>query len=1213
MDSETLIQNADRAVYAATGVHLQDLQIIVLRGTLHQQDYKTIARETGKNLEYIRKIGSRLWQQLSHAIGEPITKINCREALHRATSISLTSPIVSNPRQDWGEAPDVPVFFGREAEIETLRSWIVDDRCRFISIVGMGGIGKTAVSLKLGKGGIGKTDLSIKVAQGIQDQFEFVIWRSLLNAPLMHEVLRDWLEKLSQYQSITHKNKPTISHLLEILKQHRCLLILDNAESILETGMQQSRCKPGYENYDELLTKLASVPHQSCILLTSREKIHSIDRFSGKVKPVRVLKLGGLNEFEGRDIFSAISDFSATEQQWQQIITFYNGNPLALELAAHHIEDEFAGDIKSFWTAGKPIFSDLEELLDWHFDRLSEPEQEVLYWLTIFREPASLEEIKAELVSPIAQAALPTTIKELQQKISIEVSDRGLRIKLQPVLLEYMTERLINEIVQEIKSSNLYLLDRHALVQAQSKDYIKEIQIRLILNPIKTKLITEFQGQNLLEEHLKSILTTLRTHSPRKPGYSGGNLFNLFTQLKTDLSYFDFSKLTLWQADLRNQYLHQVDFSDADFSRAVLTQSFGGIHSLAYSPDGNYLAIGDSHGHIRLHHHLETHPIAILQKHPWWTVSLAFSPNGQYLASSSLHPTVKIWDLATHTCIQDLQGHSQGCWSIAFSPDGQMLATASDDKTLKLWNITTGEIIQTLTGHEHWVLCVAFHPDRPLLASGSSDHTIKLWDLTTGECLTTLTEHSDAVWSIAFSPDGKTIASCGCDKTVKLWNLETWNLKTWNLKTLTCAKTLTGHPKEIKALAFAPDGKTLATVCFGPTVRFWDLETLQCKAIGHGHVTGIRAVAFSADNQTVVTGDNDQLLKVWDARNGKCLRTFHGYTNWIWSIAYSADGKTIAVSYLDHCVRIWDLETEICLQVLKGHTAWIWSVAFSPDGKLVASSGDDETIRLWDVATGELIRCLNYQSELYQGGVWSVSFCPKGEWLVSSGQDPRLKIWQVKTGECLQILEGHQAWVWNVQFSRDRQFIASSSDDMTVKIWEIATGRCIQSLEGHENKVRSIAFSPQGNQLMSGSDDGLIKCWDWQTGACLQTLAGHRGWVWSAQWSADEETVVSCSQDQSIKIWNLNTGECLQTFEDESEKVARSIAVNPRLNIVVSVHFDGTMRMWDITAGSHIKTLRTLRPYENAIMSRAIGLTPGQQETLKCLGAIVGLNIISNN
>lgn len=1194
MDPETLIQTADRTVYNNTGVHLQDLQITVLRGTLHQQDYKTIARETGKNLEHIRKIGSKLWKQLSQALGEPVTKLNCREALQRSTPSPLQS-IVSNPCHDWGEAPDVPVFFGRETELETLRRWIVDDRCRFVSIVGMGGVGKTAVSLKLGKGGIGKTDLSIKVAQGIQDQFEFVIWRSLLNAPLMNELLRDWLEKLSHHQSLTHKDEPKISQLLDILKHHRCLLILDNVESILESGASKQSYKSSYEAYDQLLIKLASVPHQSCILLTSREKIHGIDRFSGKVKPVRVLRLGGLNESEGREIFSAISDFAATDRQWQQIISFYNGNPLALELAAHHIQDEFEGDISSFWMDGKPIFSDLQELLDWHFHRLSELEQEILYWLTIFREPTSLTELKAELVSTIAQEKLSATLKALQQKIPIEASDRGQRFKLQPVLLEYLTEKLIQKMTQEIQNIDLHLLNCHSLVQAQAKDYIKDIQVRLLLNPIKNQLIKQFEIQEKLEAHLKIILQTLRKSAPREPGYNGGNLFNLFTQLNTDLSHFDFSQLCLWQADLRNQQLHFVDFSNADLSRSVLTQSFGGIHSVAFSPDGTTIAVGDSHGHIRLHHRLETHPIAILQKHPWWTVSLAFSPDGRYLVSSSLHPRVKVWDLETYTCIHNLDGHTQGCWSVAVSPDGKTIATASDDQTIKLWNVITGDIIQTLTGHTNWVLCVAFHPDRPLLVSSSNDHTIKLWDLTTGGCITTLTEHHEAVWNVAFSPDGKTIASCGCDKTVRLWDLAT----------LTCLKTLTGHPKEIKALAFAPDGKTLASVCFGPTVRFWNLKTLQCQAIGHGHITGIRAVAFSPDNQTVVTGDNDQLLKVWNARDGKCLQTFHGYTNWIWSIAYSPDGKTIAASYLDHCVRIWDLETETCLYTLRGHTAWIWSVAFSPDGQTLASSGDDETIRLWRVETGELLQCLHYQSESYQGGIWSVSFCPDGKWLVSSGQDPRLKIWDVTTGDCIQILEGHQSWVWAVCFSPDRKCIASSSDDTTVKIWDIETGDCIQSLKGHTNKVRSIAFHPQKQQLLSGGDDCVMKYWDWQTGECLQTLQGHQGWIWSAQWSADGKTIVSASQDQSIKIWDVATGNCEHTFQEEQDHAVKSIAVSPHENIAVSAHFDGTIRLWNLATGTHLKTLNTLRPYENAIMHNVTGLTAGQRSTLKQLGAVI--------
>ncbi len=96
-----------------------------------------------------------------------------------------------NLNQDWGDAPAVSVFFGREAELTTLKQWIIEDRCRLIAILGIGGIGKTVLSVKLGKGGIGKTDLSVKLAQSLQNEFDYIIWRKLLNAPPITEIISE--------------------------------------------------------------------------------------------------------------------------------------------------------------------------------------------------------------------------------------------------------------------------------------------------------------------------------------------------------------------------------------------------------------------------------------------------------------------------------------------------------------------------------------------------------------------------------------------------------------------------------------------------------------------------------------------------------------------------------------------------------------------------------------------------------------------------------------------------------------------------------------------------------------------------------------------------------------------------------------------------------------------------------------------------------------
>ena len=155
-----------------------------------------------------RAFGSELWRSLSQALGEKVTKNNLHGVLQRAAqrkhypnTSSTGNYHPSNSQTDWGNAPDVPVFFGRTEELEKLENWIIRDRTRCVAIVGMRGIGKTHLSLKLGLGGIGKTDLSLQLAKGIQDEFEFVIWRSLLNAPPLSDLLADLIKVLSKQQA----------------------------------------------------------------------------------------------------------------------------------------------------------------------------------------------------------------------------------------------------------------------------------------------------------------------------------------------------------------------------------------------------------------------------------------------------------------------------------------------------------------------------------------------------------------------------------------------------------------------------------------------------------------------------------------------------------------------------------------------------------------------------------------------------------------------------------------------------------------------------------------------------------------------------------------------------------------------------------------------------------------------------------------------------
>ncbi|NEQ19850.1 MAG: hypothetical protein F6K28_10700 [Microcoleus sp. SIO2G3] len=131
--------------------------------------------------------------------------------------------------QDWGEAIDVSVFYGRSWELATLERWIIQDKCRLVAMLGIGGIGKTA--------------LSVKLAEQLQGQFEYVIWRSLHNAPSLESLLTNLIDFLSNQQEVDlpEDSSYRISRLLYYLQKHRCLIVLDNAETILASPTTQEK------------------------------------------------------------------------------------------------------------------------------------------------------------------------------------------------------------------------------------------------------------------------------------------------------------------------------------------------------------------------------------------------------------------------------------------------------------------------------------------------------------------------------------------------------------------------------------------------------------------------------------------------------------------------------------------------------------------------------------------------------------------------------------------------------------------------------------------------------------------------------------------------------------------------------------------------------------------------------------------------------------
>lgn len=1109
----------------------------------------------------------------------------------------------SAPKQDWGEALDVSVFYGRQTELADLQHWILEEHCRLVALLGLGGIGKSS--------------LSVRLAFEIQAQFEIVVWRSLQNAPPLTEFLDPLLEFLLRAIGTPPILPETLdgqlSLLMDCLRSHRCLLILDNVESILSEGTQTGHYRSGYEGYGQLLRYLGEVPHQSCILLTSREKPKEIVFLEGENLPVRSLSLQGLHTSAAQDLFRHKGEFSGSESDWQTLIRYYGGNPLALKLVAATTQEFWDGniaDVVHYIEQGVAVFQDIRDLLESQFDRLSEVEQKILTWLAINREPSTAAELLEDLVSPWAKRSLPDAINSLRRRSLVEKS--GHCFSLQPVVLEYVTDRFVSQVCQELETpaSNptLKWCKSHALLKAQAKDYVQDMQQRLILKPVLEHLLMTLGGPSTVELHLKQILQQQQQQAPQQPGYLGGNLLNLLIQIKTDLRAWDFSDLAIWQADLRGVNLAQVSFRNADLAKSVFAETFSGVMAVAFSPDGKRLATGDVEGKIYLWQVADGKPLLTWQAHSSYTWSVSFSPDGRTLASGGNDGLIHLWDLQTGNCLASLTGHRGAVWSIGYyshaahgdssstdRPPLPELSSSGEDGIVRLWDLQRQTCIATLEGHTAGVSWVDLSPDRQSWVTASYDRTVRLWEVTTGHCLRILEGHTSTVYCATFSPDGTLLATSGEDHAIRIWQTATGK----------CLKTLEGHSGGVFCVSFSPDGRLLASSSSDTTGRLWDVASGLCLQVFQGHTNSIHKILFSPEGQWLVTGGLDHTVRLWDTRTGQCFRVLKGQVSAVATIALSPEGTLLASGSLDNLVRLWDVQSGDCLRILEGHRSWIFSVSFSPRRPLLASGSVDGSIRLWNPQTGDCLRTLYG----HQRWVFSLHFSPDGEILASGSYDSSIRLWQVGTGRCVRVISP-SGRVFGVQFSPDGTLLASGGDSNEVQIWDPQTGRCLRTLSGHRSWVFGMSFSPDGSQLATASNDCTVRIWAVQTGECLRVLAGHQGLVRSVAFSPDGQTIASGSFDHTVRVWNARTGECLRVLEGHQHGVwsvgyaFRGSPEQPEDLTVISGSQDETIKCWDPETGICLRSFRSDRLYEEMDITGVSGLTHAQKITLNALGAV---------
>lgn len=464
MEIDEILKLTDDLIFERTGKHLDDLQEAILRGGIQGQLYKEIACKHGFSQSHVKNVGYALWKTLSKALGEEVSKKNVRSVLKNIkndiSSSNYPSTIVSGVCQsnftinnnlsvspdkkdqsslsssstsdetilDLTEVPTIASSSHRPLELETIQKWILQDCTRIITILGLSGIGKTALTLTL--------------IEQIKPQFDYIIYRSLDTAPTLEKLLKSILQIFLQNteNQLPDNLDELRQNFLNFLRCHRCLIIFDDVQNILSSRELAGNYQPDQTNYSKLFKQIAELCHQSCLLVISWEPPIDIISLSQKNPFVKIYPLPGLEPTIITEIWQEIG--LQDQEKWLDLINFYQGNPLWLNLIAYTIQDLFNGSVAEF-SQLSPLFltTQLQAILQQHWQRLSDVELKITEVLSKYPQGLTMKQIHQEIqldreVTPQILPNLANAVQSLTRRGLIEKKGqtKGTFFTLLPIL-----------------------------------------------------------------------------------------------------------------------------------------------------------------------------------------------------------------------------------------------------------------------------------------------------------------------------------------------------------------------------------------------------------------------------------------------------------------------------------------------------------------------------------------------------------------------------------------------------------------------------------------------------------------------------------------------------------------------------------------------------------------------------------------------------------
>jgi RNA polymerase sigma factor (sigma-70 family) len=569
---------------------------------------------------------------------------------------------------------------------------------------------------------------------------------------------------------------------------------------------------------------------------------------------------------------------------------------------------------------------------------------------------------------------------------------------------------------------------------------------------------------------------------------------------------------------------------------------------------------------------------------------VALSKDGRLLAVPQ-GGSIQLWDPGSGKTRGQIPTPGREVLSVAFFPDGKLIASAGIDQTIRFHDVTTKRELSPIRVELKRVNYLALLPNgKSLVAADETDLSACLIDARTGRPQQQLERHGTH-YGFALSPDGRTLAAGGQDGSVVLWDTATGHR----------LRSLAAGQKFVTAVAFSPDGNTLAWSESGPLganspIRLWDLgkdEEVR-RMPGHGYWT--ERLAFSADGQVLYAGIRDGFLGQWDVATGKEIPSPGTNRFRVSKVFLSPDGATLAAQALDR-VHFWETATGRELESFAMPDRRTGALAFSPDWRMLAAGSRKNTVLLWDVASRRLITRLapkpnplppdpkpspmptNPECMLRdpdsQEMVGAIAFSPDGKQLVAGGWDSTVRIWDCETGAEVRQFTWKKNPITDVAFAAEGKAVVALSSVRTgsgkqIRFWDTGTGHLLPQLSAMEYPVvlewspALPVFSPDGRLAVQLRPEGRIPLWEVTTGKILFNLRGHEGPVLAAAFAPDGRTLASAGRDNTIRLWELPSAKEIGKFTGHRGK-ANTLAFTPDGKVLVSGGDDSTILLWDVS------------------------------------------------